>query len=232
VARGDLPSGAVPSGAVQAFVDEVADLILRGDPRMALLGPRESAIEHLARFAASPQRRVWNMQHTLSVHHLREYGRLDASSRASGADLRLVVPLEALRRSPLHVCLEEPVRVAPVPAPMLVVDDAVILAGPSGTEVQGSLWVSEDPELVDRAAAAHRRVWETSVPGTQALGMTVLPSRTREVALRLLDGASDREIAAELGVSERTVSAEVRRIVTWVGARSRGHAIAKLVGAG
>jgi DNA-binding NarL/FixJ family response regulator len=45
-----------------------------------------------------------------------------------------------------------------------------------------------------------------------------LGDRTREVALALLDGASDREIAAEVGVSERTVPAEVHRVVQWLGA--------------
>lgn len=227
-----MARGEQASDAVLAFFDEVADLILARDPRMEHLGPRESAMEHLAGFAESTRRRVWNMQHTLSVHHLREYGRLDAASSASGADLRLVVPRQSLRRSPLYVCLDEPVRVGSVPAPMLVVDRAVVLAGPSGTEVGDTLWASEDPGIVERAAATHQRVWDAAVPGADALGVPALPPRAREVALRLIEGASDKEIAADLGVSERTVSAEVRRVVTWVGARGRGHAIAKLVGAG
>ncbi len=64
------------------------------------------------------------------------------------------------------------------------------------------------------------------------LDRPALPERTLEVALLLADGASDAEIAEALGISRRTVSAEVRAVIDWAGARSRGHAIALLVGAG
>ncbi|WP_169742089.1 LuxR C-terminal-related transcriptional regulator [Phycicoccus jejuensis] len=52
------------------------------------------------------------------------------------------------------------------------------------------------------------------------------------MALFLLDGHSDREIATALGVGARTVSHEVREVVAWLGARNRSHAVAMLVAAG
>ncbi|WP_084696883.1 helix-turn-helix transcriptional regulator [Phycicoccus jejuensis] len=67
----------------------------------------------------------------------------------------------------------------------------------------------------------------------QELGLrTPLPERPFRVALFLLDGHSDREIATALGVGARTVSHEVREVVAWLGARNRSHAVAMLVAAG
>ena len=50
------------------------------------------------------------------------------------------------------------------------------------------------------------------------------------VGLRLAEGATDRQIARELGVSERTVSADLHEISRRLGARSRTHAIALISG--
>ena len=52
-----------------------------------------------------------------------------------------------------------------------------------------------------------------------------------DIALLLVDGATDREIAGALGVSERTVSADVREVIRRLGARSRAQAIALISGA-
>ena len=58
------------------------------------------------------------------------------------------------------------------------------------------------------------------------------PYTRRMVAIAglLVDGATDREIARELGVCERTVSADVRAMSQRLGARSRAHAIALISG--
>ena len=54
--------------------------------------------------------------------------------------------------------------------------------------------------------------------------------RMVDIAFLLVDGATDREIARALGVSERTVSADVREMSRRLGARSRAHAIALISG--
>lgn len=54
--------------------------------------------------------------------------------------------------------------------------------------------------------------------------------RMVEIGLRLVDGATDREIARALGVSERTVSADVHEMSRRLGARSRAHAVAMVAG--
>jgi DNA-binding NarL/FixJ family response regulator len=73
-------------------------------------------------------------------------------------------------------------------------------------------------------------VWSTAEP---ALAQGVQPPFTPRmvaVAVRLAEGAADREIARALGVSERTVSADVRTMSSRLGARSRAHAIALISG--
>ncbi len=216
---------------VAPFFDEVASLMLDGDPRLRLVGGEDLAVDHLCEFGDAYHPRVWNMQYTLTLRGIRATTRLNEESRRRGTDLRLVVPRAALRRSPLHLCLSDPLRVGPVPAPMLYSDSAAFFSGPLGTRIAFTFWRTEDPLLLERARQAFLQVWDSAVPAEEAVGRSPLPPRTTQVALHLLDGAADKEIAAALGVSERTVSAEVRRVVTWLGARSRGHAVAMLAGA-
>jgi DNA-binding CsgD family transcriptional regulator len=54
--------------------------------------------------------------------------------------------------------------------------------------------------------------------------------RMIDIAFHLIDGATDREIARALGVSERTVSSDVREMSNRIGARSRAQAIALISG--
>lgn len=227
-----MARGERTSDAVLAFIDEVRELMLAGDSRVRLLGPREAATDVLDQFSTHPQRRAWNMQWTLGSRSIIEHPDANATSRAFGTDLRMLVPLKALLRAPLNVHLETPLRVGAVPYPLLVVDELAFLAGPLGTPLADTFWAAEDPALVERAASAYLTVWDAAVPVAESVAPPPLPARALQVALCLVDGMTDREIAARLGVSERTVSAEVRRVVEWAGARSRGHAVALLVGAG
>jgi DNA-binding NarL/FixJ family response regulator len=106
-----------------------------------------------------------------------------------------------------------------------------MVLGPDG-ELPGPVtYCTEDPEVVALACAAFLEVWEGSVSWEEAGLRPPLPERRFRVALLLIDGMTDREIADELGTSVRTVSAEVRAVVDWLGARSRTHAVAMLVGA-
>ncbi len=221
-----------PSDVGVAFRDEVHRMMLAEDPRVRLLGSRTGANAYLDQFALSPPLRAWNMQSTVHSRMVLQNPRGNAAARDFGTDLRMVVPLHGIRRAPLSVQLETPLRVGPVPFPLLVADEVAFLAGPHGTHLADTFWVLDDPVLVGRAAEAYLAVWNGATPVEELDLPQRLPDRTFEVALRLIEGMTDREIAAALNVSERTVSAEVARIVSWVGARSRGHAVALLVGAG
>ena len=170
-----MVSGDGTSFTALAYLTPVDALILAEDSRMELVGPRDSALEYLARFTATPQRRVWNPQRILSVHQVRLGSRLNARSRAQGTDLRLVVPRRALLRSPLHGCVEDPIRVGPVPgsvrspgrsgprsAPRHGRDG--ILRRPLRTPAAETFWWTRDPELVERATQTFLEVWDTAVP--------------------------------------------------------------------
>ena len=228
-----MARGERTSDAVLGFADEMRGLILAGDRRVRLLGSRERAHAVIDEFSSRPA--AAGVEHAVGPA---DQGRRSSTRRPTpsaapyGTDLRLVAPLRAFRRRPLNVHIHSPVRVGAVPYPLLVVDELALLAGPLGTAFADTVWAVQDPDLVERAARAYLAVWDAAVPLAESEAPRPLPPRTLEVALRLVDGMTDREIAAQLGVSERTVSAEVNRVVEWVGARSRGHAVALLVGAG
>ncbi|WP_162829858.1 helix-turn-helix domain-containing protein [Amycolatopsis palatopharyngis] len=52
-------------------------------------------------------------------------------------------------------------------------------------------------------------------------GFSALSDREREVLLLIAEDKTDREIARELGISERTVRAHVSRIILKLGVASR-----------
>jgi two-component system NarL family response regulator len=60
---------------------------------------------------------------------------------------------------------------------------------------------------------------------TQRQGRQELTRREREVLLQVADGASNREVAANLGISERTVEVFMSSILSKFGARSRTEAV-------
>jgi DNA-binding NarL/FixJ family response regulator len=61
-----------------------------------------------------------------------------------------------------------------------------------------------------------------------ALATSSLSSREREVLARLASGASDREIAEQLIVSEHTVKKHVQHILQKLDVRNRTQAVARL----
>ena len=73
-------------------------------------------------------------------------------------------------------------------------------------------------------------VWADAEPAVPAGEAPPFTRRMVAIGIRVADGATDRQIARELGVSERTVSAEVREMSRRLGARNRTHAIALISG--
>ena len=90
-------------------------------------------------------------------------------------------------------------------------------------------------------AAVRAAGFEPARPGPRRRALSARPAvpegepppftaRMLQIAYRLVNGATDREIARALDVSERTVSAEVREMSRRLGARSRAHAISLISG--
>ncbi|MBD3783351.1 MAG: helix-turn-helix transcriptional regulator [Micrococcales bacterium] len=218
--------------AVDTFLSLARRLIAAEDPALTPLVDHASVLSVLEDLEARTRHGVWNMQRDPRPSTHRVAARLDDRSRSRGIEERSLHPPRAADQ-PLATSLEPALRVGAVPLSLLVADERwLVFSPPVSRPAPEYAWYTEDPTLVAAASAAFLECWEASLPWQEAGLRPPLPERRLQVALLLLDGHSDREIAEELGVSTRTVSAEVRAIVDWLGARSRSHAVAMLVGAG
>ncbi|MBM6398897.1 helix-turn-helix transcriptional regulator [Phycicoccus sonneratiae] len=218
--------------AVTALVDTVERLAARDDPALTSLGDPRHLGEILEWLEARTTTSVWNMQRSTQLSLTRSVWEIDRRTRARGIEERSVVPRRAALASPLWTTVEPSLRVAPVVVPVIVSDRSyAMVQGPIGVHQMPTPYGTEDPDVVALACAAFLEVWDAALPWPEAGLLPPLPDRRFRVAALLMDGNTDREIAAELGVGERTVSAEVRAIIDWLGARNRTHAVAMLVGA-
>ncbi len=86
---------------------------------------------------------------------------------------------------------------------------------------QGGLWVG--PELVDRIVAATRDLLARSAAADQlpAPNLAALSAREAEVAQAVAAGKSNREVAEQLFISERTVKAHLGAVFEKLGVRDR-----------
>lgn len=203
-------------------------LIDRGDPRFVRLAALEDAAESLAAFASSITLSMWNMQRHWTINQLRDVDGHNADLRRRRVEMRMLLPRRvAEQRCPLAGSAMPHLRVASVAYPLLIGDGRRILVGdPTGDAV----WTSSDPGVVSTAVAFYERVWRSAEPPVPPGGGAPFTPRMVEVAFHLVDGATDREMARALGVSERTVSADVHELSRRLGARSRSHAIALISG--
>lgn len=84
----------------------------------------------------------------------------------------------------------------------------------------GGMWMP--PEFMRRFLSVSARVLASAeVPRAQRAGMDQLTARERKVAEQVARGASNREIAASLGISERTVKSHLTAIFDKLGLRDR-----------
>lgn len=203
-----------------------------GDPRLRPLGPIDEAMAAgIDDLAKRVRRSVWHMTHTPTWAEVRSARRVAELGRRPGLDGRYVTSPRSLERLPLLSSHHRGMRLAPVIAPLLVVDASVMFSGiPRGHDLTG-VWTSQVPHVVSAAVSCFDQVWADSVPAVPEGQSPPFTPRMVEIGFLLTDGASDREIARALHVSERTVSAEVGQMIRRLGARSRAHAIA-LIGTG
>lgn len=202
-------------------------LVARRDASLRYLGTVSEAGRALAEMAAGTRSTVWNLQRIQTFYALRDSRGLDAAARRRGVSFRLVVRPGTLRVCPIFSSYEPEARVGPVPGPLMILDSRdVVLPGQDGE----SIWTSSDPELVAMAMRAYEAVWSMARPAVPQGEEPPLTARMVDIAWLLADGASDRVISRDLGVSERTVSNEVREIGRRLGATNRAHTIARICG--
>jgi DNA-binding NarL/FixJ family response regulator len=83
------------------------------------------------------------------------------------------------------------------------------------TVSQGSIWAPRDvlATLIGRAADCF--------PCSQLTGQTAITDRQKQVLRMLVAGRSNKEIAAPLGIEERTVKAHVAQLMRKLGVKNR-----------
>ncbi|MBM6398898.1 response regulator transcription factor [Phycicoccus sonneratiae] len=223
-----------PGPAYRTYLDTVPPLVDRGDPVLVPLGEGAALANSFAELEAATRHSVWAMKLQVNVSQMLVTRALDEASRARGIEERSVLSPSAARQQPLATTFEPTLRVGPSLSPLLVMDEryAVVAGSALSPDLGVGAWGTDDPDLVALACAAFIETWDSALPWREAGLREPLPDRRFRVAVHLVKGRTDREIAEELSVSTRLVSDEVRAIVGWLGARSRSHAIAMLVGAG
>lgn len=203
-------------------------LIDAGDPRFTLFSTVEDVAAPLAELAASLRVSHWNMQRHMTIASIRKAQPDDERMRRRGVQSRMILPRRvADGRCPLFSSYEPELRLAPVPHPLLVADGRLVVVGDSTGD---AVWTSSAPDVVAGAVGLFEQVWQTAARAVPEGEDPPYTPRMLEIALLLVDGATDREIARALGVSERTVSGDVRVMSSRLGARSRAHAIALISG--
>ena len=110
---------------------------------------------------------------------------------------------------------------------LLILDSRdVVVAGPDAD----TMWTTADPDLVASQCGPSTPCGRRRAPAVPAGQEPPLTPRMVDIAWLLADGASDRMISRTLGMSERTVSNEVREISRRLGAINRAHTIARICG--
>lgn len=229
------PAGTDTIDDARAFFAWVHGLVAAEDPRVRLLGPVDTvATEVAARAAARVRRSVWHMTIFPSWTTVRAADPFAALRRRPGVDLRYLTTSLSIARLPMLASHHHPyLRVGQVVDSLLVLDGTRVLVGqPHSSTPVAAVYESTDARVAAAAVRVFDAGWRTAsrvVPEGEDPPFT---RRMVKVAFHLSAGASDREVARALGISDRTVSAEVAEIVRRLGARSRTHAIGLITGAG
>lgn len=208
-------------------------LVLAGDDRFSPLGNVDDTLANgIDLLAASVRRSVWHMTLLPSWLEVRGARPLAAVAARRDIDGRYVTDHQALSRLPLLSSHHAGCRVTSISAPLLLVDTRIAFVGaPRGHELGDQVWRSTSPAVVGAAVQCFETVWRAARPAVPHGESPPFTRRMVDVGFLLTQGASDQEIARELGVSLRTVSADVAEIVRRLGARNRTQAISLIGGA-
>ena len=103
--------------------------------------------------------------------------------------------------------------------------NVALLRAVHSTVVSGGLWVS--PGVMGRMIRTLRRSLPPA-PGRPPMGFETLSAREQEVALAVTTGASNKDIALQLGMAERTVKMHLGSIFRKLEVRDRIHLVLHL----
>jgi DNA-binding CsgD family transcriptional regulator len=171
------------------------------------------------------------MQRLLTFQLKTRYAEMDERTLGRGLHVRLLTTSDTFNNNPFLSSIYPYGYTAPVFGPLLIVDGiCAVVPGPHDLEGRFTAWSTTDSAIVGRALELWERTFDLAKPVVGPGEKPPFTMRQVTVAQLLAQGVSDRVIATRLGVSERTVAGDVRRIVDLLGATNRTSAAALIAG--
>ncbi|WP_020141591.1 LuxR C-terminal-related transcriptional regulator [Terracoccus sp. 273MFTsu3.1] len=229
------PSLAAAAVELSSVVNALAVTSLTGGrtPGFRRLGVGAEQIERNLATAVEPltHRSVWSIQPLMNFDPVDGSRTTNARSIERGLTLITITTERTLRLNPLLSSEKPDVRVGPAQFQCIIADEATaIVAGPLSEDGFPTAWLATRSDVVDRVLS----LWhETLARSRRAVPEGTSPPFTPRqclVARRLVVGTKDAAIARELGVSLRTVAADISHLVTQLGAPNRAAATLALRG--
>ncbi|WP_207556127.1 helix-turn-helix transcriptional regulator [Intrasporangium flavum] len=185
----------------------------------------------LAAIEPRTRRTVESVQPTSTFNPHDRTQPLDEASRSRGLTLRFVGSERAFAMNPMLVAMYPHARVGPTVARFILIDrTAAVVGGPPDPRGFPTAWLATRDDVVERVRDLWTRTWARAVPVVPPGEQPPFTRRQFEVARRLALGAKDQAIARELGVSVRTVAADVAGLVAALEARNRVEVVLVLRG--
>lgn len=205
----------------------------RPTPGFRLLGASTGEIERNLSAAVEPltRRSVWSMQPFLPFDPGELIRSTEARSRRRGLDMRGVTTERTLLNNPLLSSEYPEIHIGPALFQCLLVDEVTaVVAGPTDERGFQTAWLATRTDVVSRVAGLWHETWARSRPAIEPGSRPPFTPRQCVVARRLAVGVKDEAIARELGVSRRTVAADIAHLVEQLGASNRAAAVLALRG--
>lgn len=228
----DLAASAVELSGV---VNSLAVTHLGGGPTPGFrrLGTGSEEIERNLAEAVEPltRRSAWSMQPLIHFDPSDGVRRTNARSSARGLDMRTMTTERTLRINPLASSEDPGLRIGPALFQCILVDESTaVVGGPLSPQGFPTAWLATRSDVVEHVIRLWHETWARSRPAVPAGTAPPFTARQCLVARRLVVGTKDAAIARELGVSLRTVAAEISHLVAQLGASNRAAATLALRG--
>lgn len=202
-------------------------------PGFRRLGTGSEEIERNLAEAVEPttRRSAWSMQPLIQFDPGDDLRSTNARSLARGLDMRTVTTERTLRLNPLCSSEDPDLRVGPALFQCILVDGSTaVVAGPLSAQGFPTAWLATRADVVDHVTELWHETWARSRPAVPEGTAPPFTPRQCLVARRLVVGTKDAAIARELGVSLRTVAAEISHLMSALGASNRAAATLALRG--
>ena len=122
------------------------------------------------------------------------------------------------------VAAGEQARVTTIPLKMTIFDDTAAILPVRQPAGVSSRLIVHNPVLLDALSALFEMYWDRALPLHAEVGTDGPSEADRRLLVLLVGGLSDREIAAQLGVSDRTVRRAMRALMVRLDAATRFQA--------